>query len=246
MAGQLEAGLLQGGDHVGAAPHHAGFDPLQEVVTDQFARAGFVLEPGPQLHRLQVGAMTGLVRPRARRVVRAAPSVLMVEGVAQRVEGLLPAGRCDVQAAARLQVAPGSEDVDVDSVAVLPVQDRRPCVAVRLQSRPRRPLELVEDGPDLRLGRAVVGRPRDYTRGVLLLEAQRVGEGGNMVRVAAQDLDARTHPSGGIAFADEIVGRGAGGAGASRGEANVHRHCLRRDGRMRATNARTRRGWRSP
>ena len=104
---------------------------------DQLTRAGFVFEAGPQLRRLQVGAMAGLLRPGPRRVVRAAPAVLMVEGVAQRVEGLLPAGRRDVQAAARLQVAPGGEDVHVDPAAALVVQDRRPGVAVRLQSRPR-------------------------------------------------------------------------------------------------------------
>ena len=134
----------------------------------------------------------------------------------------------------------------MDPVAVLPVQDRRPGVTVRLQSRPGRLLELVEDGPDLRVGRPVLRCPCDHARGVLLLEAQRVGDGGNMVRVAAQDLDARTHPSGGVTFADEIVGRGPGGARAARGEANVHRHCLRRAGRPRATTARTPQGWRSP
>ena len=91
LAGHLEAGLLQGGDHVAAAPHHTVLDTLQQVVADQLARAGFVLEAGPQLRRLQVGAMAGLLRPGARRVVRAAPAVLVVEGVAQRVEGLLPA-----------------------------------------------------------------------------------------------------------------------------------------------------------
>ena len=81
LAGHLEAGLLQGGDHIGAAPHRAVLDPLQQVVTDQLARAGFVLEAGPQLRRLQVGAMARLVRPGPRRVVRAAPAVLVVETV---------------------------------------------------------------------------------------------------------------------------------------------------------------------
>ena len=134
----------------------------------------------------------------------------------------------------------------MDAGAVLPVQNRRPGVAVGLQPRPGRLLELVEDSPDLCVGGPVLRRPRDHARGVLPLEAQGVGKGGHLVRVAAQNLDARSHPSGGIAFADEIVGRGASGAGAARGEANEHRHGLRRGGRRRATNARTRRGWRSP
>ena len=137
-------------------------DPLQEVVADQLARTGFVLEAGPQLRRLDVGAMAGLVSPGTLRVVGAVPAVLVVEGVAQRVEGLLPAGRRDVEAAARLQVAAGGEDVHVDPVPVLAVQDRGPGVAVRLQSRPCRLLELIEDGPDLRVGRTVLRRPRDH------------------------------------------------------------------------------------
>ena len=47
LAGHLEAGLLQGGDHIGAVLHHAVLDPLQEVVADKLPRADFVLEAGP-------------------------------------------------------------------------------------------------------------------------------------------------------------------------------------------------------
>ena len=221
-------------------------DTLQQVVADQLAGAGFVLEAGPQLRRLQVGAMPGLVRPGARRVVRTAPAVLVVEGVAQRAEGLLPAGRCDVQAAAGLQVAPRGEDVHVDPVAVLAVQDRRPCVAVRLQSRPGCLLELVEDGPDLRVGGPVLRRPRDHDRGVLVLELQRVGHGGDVVRVPPQDLHARTYPPGGVAFADEIVGGSTGRAGAVTEAPNVHRRPLHQAAPGRAATARPPSAGRSP
>jgi len=210
LAGHLEAGLLQRGDHVGAALHHAVLDPLQEVVADQLARAGFHFQAGPQPRRLDVGAVAGLLRLGPRRVVGASPAVLVVEGVAQRAEGLLPAGGRDVQAAARLQVVACGEDVHVDPGAVLAVQDRGPGVAVRLQPGPGRLLELVEDGPDLRIARSVLRRPRDHARGELALELQRVGDIGHVVRVPAQDLDARSHPPGGVAFADEIVGGGAG------------------------------------
>ena len=205
-------------------------DPLQQVVADQLAGAGLVLEARPQPRRFDVGAMAGLVLPGPRRVVGAGPAVLVVEGVAQRVERLLPAGGRDVQAAAGFQVAARGEDVHMDAIAVLAVQDRRPGVAVGLQPRPGGLLELVEDGPDLGVGRPVLRRPRDHERGVLVLEAERVGESGDVVGVPAQHLDARTHQPGGIAFADEIVGRGPGGAGAALGAANVHRHFLRRSG----------------
>ena len=205
-AGHLEAGLLQGGDHIGAVLHQAVLDPLQEVVADQLARAGFVFETGPELRRLDVGAVAGLVRPGPRRVVGAAPAVLVVQGVAQRVERLLPAGGRDVQAPSRLEVAPCGQDVDMDPGAVLPVEDRRPGVAVELQSRPGRLLELVEDGLDLLVGGPVLRRPGDQARPELVLELQRVGDGGHQMRVPAQDLDIGTHGPCGIAFADEIVG----------------------------------------
>ena len=172
LARHLKAGFLQGGDHVGAALHGAVLDALRQVVPDQLARVGFVLQAGPQRRRLDVGAVAGLMRPRPRRVVRPAPTVLVVEGVAQRVVSLLPAGRRDVEALARLQVAPGGQHVHVDPAALLAVQDRRPRVAVRLQSRPGRLLELVEDRFDLRVGRPVFRGPRDHGGAVLVLELQ--------------------------------------------------------------------------
>ena len=154
--------------------------------------------------------MARLLRPGPRRVVRAAPSVLVVEGVAQGVEGLLPAGWRDVHAAARLQVALRGEDVHMHAAAALAVQDRRPRVAVRLQSGPRRLLELVEDGSDLLVGRLVVRRPRDHDRRVLALELERVGHGGHHVRIPAEDLDALAPVPLGVPFADEIVDRRPG------------------------------------
>ena len=246
LTGHLEACLLQEGDDIGAVLHPTALDPLQEVIPDQLPRAGFHFEAGSQPRRVHVGAMARLLRLGPRRVVGTAPAVLVVEGVPQCVERLPPAGGRDVQAAARLEVAAGGEDVHVHAVAVLPVQDRRPGVAVGLQPRPCRLLELVEDGPDLGVGGLVIRRPRDDERGVLVLEAERVGDGGHVVRVAAQDLDARAHDPGGVALADEIVGGGLGRAGAAAGAANQHRRPRRRTGRPRAATARTRPGWRSP
>ena len=230
MARHLETRVFESGDDVGAAAHDAVLNALHQVVPDQLARVGLVLQAGPQLRRLDVGAVAGLLRPRSRRVVRPAPAVLVVEGVAQRVEGLLPAGRRDVEALARLQVAPGGQDVHVDPAAVLAVQDRRPCVAVRLQSRPRRPLELVEHGVDLRVGRPVLGRPRDHDRAVLVLELQRVGDGGHHVGVSPEHLDPIALTAHRVAFADEVAGRLAGRAGAAPEALNVHRRRLCRCG----------------
>ena len=229
LARHFEPRVFESGDDIGAALHDTVLDALDQVVPDHLARVGLHLQAGPQVRRLDVGAVAGLLRPRPRRVVGPAPAVLVVEGVAQRVEGLLPAGRRDVQALARLQVAPGREDVHVDAAAVLAVQDRRPRVAVRVEPRPRRLLELVEHGVDLRVGRPVLRRPRDHDRAVLVLELQRVGDGGHHVGVAAEHLDALAPVPERVAFADEIVGRRAGRPGAAPEALNVHRR-LRRCG----------------
>ena len=61
LARHFEADFLQGGDHVGAAPHRALLDALHQVVTDQFARVGFVFAPGPQLRCLDVGHVARLL-----------------------------------------------------------------------------------------------------------------------------------------------------------------------------------------
>ena len=89
---ELARGRLQGGDHVGAALYRAVLDALHQIVADQRAGVGFVFEPGPQLRRLDVGHVARSLCPGARRVVGAAPAMLVVEGVAQRVEGFLPTG----------------------------------------------------------------------------------------------------------------------------------------------------------
>ena len=107
-------------------------DTLEQVIPDQITGGGLEREAGPQLCRLDVGAVPGLLHPRPRRVIRPAPAVFGVEGVAERVEGLLPARRRDVEAPAGLQVAPRGEDMHVNAAVALPMHHGRPGVAVRL------------------------------------------------------------------------------------------------------------------
>ena len=214
-------------------------DALHQVVADQAARVGLMLESGPQLRRLDVGSMARLLRPGALRVVRATPAVLVVEGVAQRIEGPLPAGRRDVEAPARIEVALRGEDVRVDASSALSVQDRRPRVAFRLQSRPRRLLELVENGFDLLFGRPVLRRPRDHDRPVLALEFERVGNGGHHVRIPAENLDALPLVPRGVPLADQIVYGRPGRALAVGEELKVHRPHPRPCGPPQAATART-------
>ena len=148
--------------------------------------------------------------------------MFVVEGVPERAEGLLPARRCDVQAASGLQVAPRGEHVDVSAAAALAVQHGRPCVAVEIQPRPGRLLEGVHNRLDLLVGRLVLRRPRDHPGGVLVLEGKRIGHGGHLVGISPEHLDAFARLPGCVKLAEEVLGRLAGRSGSVRQELKVH------------------------
>ena len=188
--------------------------------------------------------MPGLLHPGPRWVVGPAPAVLVVEGVSERIERLLPSGGRDVEAPAGLQVAPSGKDMDVSASAALAVQHGRPGVAVGLESRPGRLLEGVEDGFDLLIGGLVVRRPGDHAGRVPVLEVERVGHRGHHVRVAPQHLDALARLPGGVPLPEEIGGRLAGHAGPVREKLNVHRAPASRSGRAPRAPARWRSGGR--
>ncbi len=145
-----------------------------------------------------------------------------IEGVPERAEGLLPARRGNVEAPAGLQVAPRGEDVDVRAAAALAVQHGGPGVSVGFQSRPGRVLEGVHDRLDLGVGRFVLRRPGDHAGGVPVLEVERVGDGGHLVRIAPKDFDALARPPGRVPLPEEVVGRGARRARPAGQELNQH------------------------
>ena len=185
MARHFEARLPEGGDDIVAIPHRALLDALEQVVPDQVAGGGFKPEPGPQLRRLDVGSVPGLLHPGPRRVVRTAPAVFVVEGVSERAEHLLPARRRDVETPSGLEVASGGEDMDVRAPALLPVEHGGPSVSVGFEPGPSRLLEGVQNRFDLLVGGLVLRRPRDHAGSVLVIEAKRVGHGGHLIRMPA-------------------------------------------------------------
>ena len=206
-----------------AVAHHAVLDALDQVVPDQVAWGGFEPEPGSQLRRLDVGAVSGLLHSGSGRIVGTAPAVFVVEGVPERIERPLPARRGNVQASTGLQVAPRGEDMDMGTAALLAVQHRRPRVAVGLQPRPSRLLEVFEDALDLLVGGMVVRCPGDHAGRVLVLELQRVGHRGDHVGVAPQHLDALARLPGCVLLPEEVLGRGPCRPGPVREELKVHR-----------------------
>ena len=230
MARHFEARLTQRGNDIVAAAHHAVLDALDQVVPDQVACGGFEPKPGSQLRRFDVGAVAGLLHSGPGRIVRTAPSVLVVEGVAERIERLPPSGRGYVQAAAGLKVAARRDDVDMGASALLTVQHGSPCVAVGLQTRPGRLLELVEDGFDLLVGGAVVRCPCDHAGGVPVLEVERVGHRGHHLRVPPQHLHAFARLPGRVLLPKEVLGRSPRRSGPVREKLNVHRRPGSRSG----------------
>ena len=98
---------------------------------DQRARVILARDPRPQRRRVEVGAVPRLLIPGARRVVRAAPAVVEVQGLDQGVVGLLPARRRNVEALAGLQVAPRGEHMHMHAAGGRAVLHRRPRVAIR-------------------------------------------------------------------------------------------------------------------
>ena len=223
LARHLQPRVPQGGDDIGAVPHRAVLDALEQVVPDQVTGGGFEPEARPQPRRLDVGAVSGLLHPGPRRVVWTSPAVFGVEGVPERAERLLPARWGDVEAPAGLQVAPRRQDVDVSAAAALAVQHGSPCVAIELQSRPGRLLEGVQNRADLFVGRFVLRRPRDHAGGVLVLEGKRIGHGGHLVGISPEHLDAFARLPGRVPLAEEVVGRVPRRAGPPGEELKEHR-----------------------
>ena len=207
-------------------------DTLEQVVADQVAGGGLEREAGTQVRRLDVGAVPGLLHPRPRRVIRPTPAVFGVEGVAERVECLLPARRRDVEAPAGLQVASRGEDMHVNAAVALPMHHGRPGVAVGLEPRPGRLFKGIDDHADLRVGRSVVRCPGNHARRVLVLERQSVGHRGHPMGIPLEDLHALAQLPCRVPRPEEVIGRLPGRAGSAGQELNVHR---RRGGRRGPT-----------
>ena len=226
LARNVESRFLQRVDDVGAALHDAVLDALHEIVPDDLARVGLDLQAGPQLRRVDVNPVAGVAGPGASRVVGLAPAVLIVEGVAQRTDRLVPAGRRDVEALPRLIGRSGQRRRARGRRR--PARGARPPTTRSGQARDR-------PTPSARTCRArprsarrpVLGCPRDHAvrcRGVLVLERQRIGDGGDCVGIAAANLDALAELGGRTALAEQVVGGGfrrAGAAGDDRHRAIV-------------------------
>ena len=115
---------MQGRDHCGAIRDGPRFDALAQIVGNQPPGVFLCLQPSPKLRGLNVGPMAGLHVPCSLRIVWAAPAILVVLPVPQRVKRLLPAGSRDIQALAGLKIAARRQDMHVDTPARFAVLDR--------------------------------------------------------------------------------------------------------------------------
>ena len=164
-----------------------------------------------------------LLRPRPRRVIRAAPAVVEVARLDERAIGLLPARRRDVETLPRLQVAPRGEHMHVHAAVGVAVPHRRPGVAIRIQPGPGGLLERVEHPVDCLVARLVLDSPGDHARRVFVVERQRVGRRGHLVWVPTQHRHVVPHLALAVQLAREVVNRGLDRARAAGKELNQHR-----------------------
>ena len=231
LAGHFEAETLERRHHPGAVLHRAIGHAPHQVLPDQRPTVRLHLPPRPQRLGVQVRQVRRRpVRPRPRRVVGTAPAMLVVECVAERVEGLLPPRGGDVQAPSGREVATRRQDVHVHPAVMVAVQHRRPAVAVLVEACPGRLLELVEDSLDLGPRRGVLRRPGDHARGVQVLEGEAVGDPGNLDRIPAQDLDRRTLRARRVPLGEEVGCGRRRRAGPPGQEFEVHQTAGRREG----------------
>ena len=111
-------------------------DTLEQVIPDQVAGLGLKPETGPQPRRLELGAMPGLLHSGPFRVIRPAPAVFGVEGVAKGSNVFRQPGGAMLRLRPVSRSHPPSEDVRVRAAAALPVHHGRPGVAGVARSGP--------------------------------------------------------------------------------------------------------------
>lgn len=224
LARHFQAKFLQRGYHVGAVAQGTRFGLAAQVAVELLAGIGFDLQGSAQAGLVEEGPVrSGLGGAGAVRIVGSAPAVLGVQPVAQGIEGFLPAGRGDVEAFASREVATGGQYVDMDAAFLLAVQDGAPSVAVGLETSPSGSFELVQRPFDLGVSGNVFRGPSQHAGRVLVLELEAVGDGGDLVGIAAQDLDAGAELAEVVPVAGEVSGRRARRTRAVGEKLKVHR-----------------------
>ena len=140
-----------------------------EVVCDRLLRVFLGGQARLELVRIDPVQMAELDVLRACGIVRPGPVVFDVVDIAQWIERVLPAGRCNVEGLACFEVHPCGQDMDMDPAAFLFVSDRAPGIAVRFQTRPGQALEVVQHLIDICLAGIIVRCPGNQPgRGAVL------------------------------------------------------------------------------
>jgi hypothetical protein len=126
----------------------------------------------------------------ALRVLRIGPAVLLVQHVAEAIEGLLIAGRGNVQAAPAGQLHPWGDEMQLDPPLVA-VPDPEDVPLVGLQACEGQPLEGVHRFHLLALAGRILPREGQHPRAVGPLVGRGVDQGLSAAGVAAQHLGQR-------------------------------------------------------
>lgn len=181
LARHAHPALFQRAHDVRAVLHRAGLDPLFHQGVDSVA-AGRALGRVPC--ELAVAGALRIVRPR--------PAVLAVQRVPQGIVEPLPSRRGDVEGAARIELQPRRDEVQLDPAALgVAVADPEHVVLLGIEPGEGRALELVHDMALLLGARPVLRCEGDDAAGVAPLPVDRVDQLARHRRIAAQHLGRR-------------------------------------------------------
>ena len=119
-------------------------------------------------------------------IVRPCPAVFVVECIAQRVIGFLPAGRRGIERLAGRQIDTRHQHVHMNASIRLGVLNGGPCHAISAQPGEGHALELVQRLLDLLRRRRIFFGPCNHARRIAPSEVQRIGYGGHLFGVTPE------------------------------------------------------------
>lgn len=121
-------------------------------------------------------------------VVGPCPALAVVPFVPEGVEVFLMTRRRYVQRLPGNEIHPCGNGVDMHTAALLSMQNGGKGVAVGLQARERQLFPIVQDSPDLLVGRGFLRCPADHAAGVGAGKVQAIRHGGHGMGIAPQYL----------------------------------------------------------
>jgi len=183
-------------------------DLLKHPRADRLTRVciGLDFQPGAKLGRCDMRIPAWLDGPCVGPVIRPSPAHPSIPSVAQRVVAHpLPTRRRGGVLTSGTQFDHRNQHVQMHGTVAVPMLDHEPGVLIRLQSRKRDTLQVVDVLSDLFVGRRVVNMPTDDRAGVFVLAVDAVNEALDLQRVAASYAHTGALRAGRIVGGEQVL-----------------------------------------